>query len=67
MKLIDHGSKWGDVFRHRFYIDGKRVPQWKLESVFNAYSKHYDYERKYESDTTWFRVTYMFQGVTYND
>lgn len=60
MKLIDHASKWGNMFRHRYYINGYRVKEQEFNYMFKSLSKEYPYERKYESDNTTFRITYQF-------
>ena len=39
-KLTATYSKWGNLYRARFYIDGKRVPEWAFDSKLNALIKH---------------------------
>jgi hypothetical protein len=39
-KLTATYAKWGNLYRARFYIDGKRVPEWAFDAKLNALTKH---------------------------
>lgn len=58
MRLIDHASKWGNIYRHRFYIDGKRVSGRVFDDTFLTLFYGKDFTRKSEGGGGWFRVTY---------
>lgn len=50
---------WGNLYRGRFYIDGKRVPEWKFGSVLNARIKHDSgYNRTSENIQSGYRITW---------
>ena len=52
MRFIESSSLWGNIYRHRFYIDGKQVAQWQFDVKFNAMAKSgQSYTRKAESLT----------------
>lgn len=37
MRFTHTSSRWGIMYRHRFYIDGRRVTQHAFEIAFIAY------------------------------
>lgn len=60
MKLINHASKWGNLYRHRYYKDGRRITEKEyLYHLGNIITEEV-YGRKLESHPTWFRVTYTY-------
>lgn len=63
MKLIDHASKWGNLYRHRYYVNGKRVSESVFELTFAGFFNVCSCITTQESDATWYRTTYTFKGV----
>lgn len=56
-KLVIYSSLWGNLYRHRYYINGLRV----TESVFSdklKSLKESTYIRTHESGSSWCRITY---------
>lgn len=56
-KLVIYSSLWGNLYRHRYYVNGLRV----TESVFldNLESlKESTINRTHESGSSWYRITY---------
>jgi hypothetical protein len=60
-KLTATYSKWGNLYRARFYIDGKRVPEWKFNSVLNSRIKtDSGYNRTIQNTpkNAWYRIVW---------
>lgn len=47
-------SLWGNLYRGRFYIDGKRVAEHKFDACLNAFLKSgASYTRNHKTLTSW--------------
>lgn len=58
-KFVATYTKWGNLYLGRFYIDGKRVPEWKFDSVLNARIKHDSgYTRSNQDIQSGYRITW---------
>lgn len=50
MRFIESSTRWGEIYRSRFYIDGKQVAQWQFDAKFNVMVKSgKSYTRKAEN------------------
>lgn len=60
-RFIECQTLWGNNYRKRYYLDGKRVPQWQFDVAFNVMAKSGEsYTRKTESiGSTKYRTTWQ--------
>lgn len=60
-KFIETQSKWGNLYRRRYYVDGKRVAGWDFDAKFNAMNKTSGgYARTVEDTAYGFRTVWKF-------
>ena len=57
MRLIQSSSLWGNMYRHRYYVNGKRVNKREFESSYAEILLTYQFHnRKMENKVSSFRV-----------
>lgn len=57
-RFVASYTKWGNVYRGRFYVDGKRVPEWRYDVLFNVHvsKSGASYTRKMENRNIGYRI-----------
>jgi hypothetical protein len=57
-RFVASYTKWGNLYRGRFYVDGKRVPEWRYDVLFNTYvsKSGASYTRKMENHSIGYRI-----------
>ena len=56
MRLIAHSSKWGNMYRHRYYLDGRRINEAEYTRLLAANES--TMTRHHEDHLHWFRTTH---------
>ena len=56
MRLIQSSRQWGNMYRHRFYINGKRVTECVFDLTLGQMNMKQEAQRKMENKTGFYRL-----------
>ena len=56
MRLIEHASKWGNLYRRRWYVDGRRVSRDAFDVALDRLRQNSAVEPRTEKGWTFFRI-----------
>lgn len=62
MKLIQHSSLWGNLYRHRYYKDGKRISEAEYDRLLKERTD--DLNRTLEKSGSVYRIVHRTKEGT---
>lgn len=65
MKLIESASKWGNLYRRRYYVDGKRVTEAEFDA--HMFDGSLDLKPHHEATAFGYRTTWETNDGSISD